>query len=192
MMAPTALQATQAFAWAVLASCPSFRPLNHQGKPERRCQTKTWKGSRSKDRDMKDKHPGQRAQQVQRPRGRTGSGVLEEQGGGLGVCYRVREGERAKRGGQDMHGLGEDLGFYPREVGPWRAVAEEGQSLLELSGREHRKRQEIRPAIRTGLNQVEAEGWGEVGGFSVHLEAKPTKSATKLNVGRGWGSVGRS
>ena len=25
--------------------------------------------------------------------------------------------------------LGEDLGFYPSEVGPWRAVAEEGQSL---------------------------------------------------------------
>ena len=33
-------------------------------------------------------------------------------------------------------------------------------------------------------------GRREVGGFSVHLEAKPTKSATKLNVGRGWGSVG--
>ena len=87
--------------------------------------------------------------------------------------------------------LGEDLGFYPSEVGPWRAVAEEGPSLLELSGREHRKRQ-IRPAMRMGLNQAEAEGWGEVGGFSVHLEVKPIKSATKLDVGRGWGSVRRS
>lgn len=46
--------------------------------------------------------------------------------------------------------------------------------------------------MRMGLNQVEAEGWGEVGGFSVHLEAKPTKSATKLDVGRGWGSVRQS
>lgn len=27
--------------------------------------------------------------------------------------------------------LGEDLGFYPSEVGPWRAIAEEGQSLLD-------------------------------------------------------------
>ena len=33
-----------------------------------------------------------------------------------------------------MHGLGEDLCFFPRDVGPWRTVAEEGQSLLELSG----------------------------------------------------------
>ena len=69
-----------------------------------------------------------------------------------------------------------------------------GRGGAEPSGVEwqyHRKRQ-IRPAMRMGLNQEEAEGWGEVGGFSVHLEAKPTKSATKLDVGRGWGSVGRS
>ena len=87
-------------------------------------------------------------------------------GWGPGVCYRLREGERGKRGGQDMHGLGEDLGFYPREVGPWRAVAEEGQSLLELSGREHRKRQEIRPAIR-----MWRRGWEGGGGKWVDFQS---------------------
>ena len=141
---------------------PPSGPSTIRGSPRGDVIAKTWKSSRSKDRDMEDKHPRQKAQQVQRPWGRTGSGVLEEQGGGLGIFYRVREGERGKRGGQDMHGLGEDLCFFPRDVGPWRAVAEEGQSLLELSGREHRKRQ-IRPAMRMGLNQAEAEGWGEVG-----------------------------
>lgn len=63
---------------------------------------------------MEDKHPGQRTQQVQRSWDRTGSAVLEEQGGGPGVFYRVREGERGKRGGQDMHGLGGGPGLLPQ------------------------------------------------------------------------------
>lgn len=65
---------------------------------------------------MEDKHPGQKAQQVQRPWDRTGSGVLVEQGGGLGVFYRVREGERGE--GRTCMALGRTCAFSPEMWDP--------------------------------------------------------------------------
>ena len=64
-------------------------------------------------------------QLVQRPWGRTGPGVLEEQPGGPCVWSGVSEGKRGRGEGregtgqvvQGLVGHGEDLGFYPREVG---------------------------------------------------------------------------
>lgn len=132
MMAPTALQATQAFAWAVLASCPSFGPLNHQGKPKGRCHSKNLE-------ELQKQRQGYGGQ-ASRAEGTAGAKALGQDwvwcagGAGWRPGGLLQSERRGKRGGQDMHGLGEDLCFFPRDVGPWRAVAEEGQSLLELSG----------------------------------------------------------
>lgn len=62
---------------------------------------------------------------MQRPWGRTGPGVWEEQQGGPINPSRVSEGERRGEEGRDgmmqfkqgLGGPGEDMGFYPREVG---------------------------------------------------------------------------
>lgn len=55
-----------------------------------------------------------------------------------------------------MHGLGEDLGFSEWDLG---GPSQRRGRAFWTEWQEHRKRQ-IRPAMRMGLNQVEA-GWGK-------------------------------
>lgn len=122
MMAPTALQATQAFAWAVLLPAP-FRPSTIRGSLRGDVIAKTWKALEAKSGIWRTSIPGR------------GHSECKRSGTGLGLlCWRNRveatggllqsEEGRGKRGGQDMHGLGEDLGFYPSEVGPWRGPSQ--------------------------------------------------------------------
>ena len=75
---------------------------------------------------------------MQRPWGRTGPGVLEEQPGGPCVWSRVSEGERGRRGGHGGDGTGlagpwGGLGLLPRgRWDPGGLWAEEGQDLSQV------------------------------------------------------------